>query len=235
MKTNIQKIVLVFLLIFSIFHASITIAYNLPITPLKEKFNRGINIYMNPLFSQTWQLFAPNPANANQAIEVKLTYGNGQETKWISFSDMIHDKSQASFFSYYQFYSAALIQMNNDVLQASQDLLNSLSEERKKTLTEEIRNTSDVIQRSYLEDLIPKEEVKNFLVENPSVNSLLGLIYHHLEKGYFSKITDMQIRISTEHFPEYGKEGESLYYFFYLPKVKLDQLIKEDTMNGKTI
>lgn len=214
-----KKKLFAILLAFSLFHSLITISYNLPITPLKEKFNPLIYQYMHPLFAQTWMLFAPNPASTNINFEVKVTHGENEETKWINFTELIQDKSQRNFFSFYQFYAGALVQMNSDALVASGKIISDLNDEMKKDL-------ESVDKNGYVNDLIEKEEIESFLIENPSVNSLIGFIYEHLENYYYNDITNIQVRISSEYYSEYGKEEDSKYVLSYLPNIEISQLIK---------
>src|SRR5699024_4330508 len=111
MKKKILEVWFYILLTFVVLHSTITIVYNFPITPFAEKFNKVIHTYMDPLFTQTWTLFAPNPVSTNMKVEVKLSHGNNQETGWVSFSDTVLDQSQESFLTHYQFYSDTLTQM----------------------------------------------------------------------------------------------------------------------------
>ncbi|WP_100011759.1 DUF5819 family protein [Lentibacillus sediminis] len=226
MKNKLLKTWFYILLSFVIFHSAITVAYNFPITPLKNNFSGVINSYMTPLFSQTWTLFAPNPANTNVKAEVKLSYGDNQETSWISFSDLVHEKSRNNYFSHYHFYSGALVQMQGNVIRTSENLMKSIEEEDKQILEQLNLETANNNQSSYIEGLVEKKDIKDFLETNRTVNSLYGLVYTYFNKQYFSDISNIQIRISSEFFAEYGEEEESKYQLFYLPKLKTNQLVR---------
>lgn len=228
MKKKILRVWFLFLLTFVILHSTITVIYNFPINPFTEKFNKITNAYMNPLFSQTWTLFAPDPVSTNTKVEVKFSHGNHQETGWVNFSDTVLDQSQKSFFTYYQFYSGALIQMENDVKNASISIIDKLKIDKNKELLNKI-NDEKFLEKygsEYVDDLIKEENVEDFLKDNLVVNSLYGMIYDYYDKQ-FSKITDIQIRLISEIFPEYGQSKETKYQFFHLPRVKVNQLIGE--------
>jgi len=215
------------LLAFVVFHSTITIFYNLPITPFKSPFNKVINIYMNPLFTQTWTLFAPNPVSTNIGVEVKFSYENNKKTEWISFSDTVLEQSQRSFFSHYQFYKGALTQMDNDMKEASVKIMNQLEDEGNKELLDKLKSKEyfDKDGSKYVNGLIEEDEVKKFFQENLTVNSAYGMIYDYYS-NHFSEITDMQVRVVSEIFSEYGKSQETKYEFFFLPKIEIKKLIK---------
>ncbi|EIM08415.1 hypothetical protein A1A1_00823 [Planococcus antarcticus DSM 14505] len=220
MKNNLLKIWFYLLLSFVIFHSSVTIMYNFPSTPLKERFESEINSYIEPLFTQTWTLFAPNPVSTNVGVEVKMTHNNNTETQWISFSELVHEESQKNFFSHYQFYANALIQMQGEAIRISEELTSSKSKEEE--ISSEISQNSQI---DYVEQVINREDISTFLEENGVIYSLYGFIYTYFENNHFDNITHMQIRLSSEFFSEYGKKEESKYMLFYLPKIQTNQLL----------
>src|ERR1043165_27054 len=42
-------------------HFGATVVYLMPLNPLKLHFQRSLQKYIDPYFSQRWELFAPNP------------------------------------------------------------------------------------------------------------------------------------------------------------------------------
>ena len=75
-----------------LFHASMTVLYNSPINPIKVKLGFIIDNYMNPLFSQNWNLFAPNPVSTNMDIVTRGGYkdSNGNEKQRIGLTLLKH-------------------------------------------------------------------------------------------------------------------------------------------------
>ncbi|MBC3844664.1 hypothetical protein GXW82_44185 [Streptacidiphilus sp. 4-A2] len=56
---------------------------------MSQKFNSQITGYMNPVFSQNWDLFAPNPIQDNVYIEarVQVTESGGQlDSPWVDLT-----------------------------------------------------------------------------------------------------------------------------------------------------
>lgn len=225
MKSKLLKVWFFILLFLVIFHSSITVIYNTPITPFKEKYVKAIDAYMNPLFSQTWTLFAPNPVNTNINIEVKFSYENNEESNWINFTNLVNDQKQDSFLTHYHFYSGALTQMQGSVIETSNSIWRKLQEEEKNEVLDKLdKKNFNKYKSEYIEGLVNKEDIHEFLKGNTVVNSLYGLIYIYFDK-YYHSITDMQVRVSSEYFPEYGVNEESKYQFYYLPKIRIDQLV----------
>ncbi|WP_407927792.1 DUF5819 family protein [Gracilibacillus suaedae] len=66
-----RVIIFVIFTVLITFHTTMTIVYNFPVTPFKNKVDPIVNLYMNPLFTQRWTLFAPTPANTNWYVNTK--------------------------------------------------------------------------------------------------------------------------------------------------------------------
>src|SRR6185437_2966569 len=49
----------------AIVHLAATFLYNAPANPVSQRYARSVNWWMEPLFSQNWRLFAPNPISEN--------------------------------------------------------------------------------------------------------------------------------------------------------------------------
>ncbi|MCM2588075.1 DUF5819 family protein [Rossellomorea marisflavi] len=102
MKKSGEKVLFSILTLTLIFHTSMTISYNFPLTPLKYKYENFISSYMNPLFQQTWTLFAPNPSNTNNNLQFRIEYKKANknlETDWISLSDKFISQTKKKLFS----------------------------------------------------------------------------------------------------------------------------------------
>ncbi|MFT3767504.1 MAG: DUF5819 family protein [Minicystis sp.] len=67
-------------------HFGLTLAYLTPTNPLRLRFARVINAYMNPFFQQNWHLFAPDPINDTRTLmlscRVRQPDGGTVETPW---------------------------------------------------------------------------------------------------------------------------------------------------------
>lgn len=80
-----------------IFHFLALFVYQLPANPINHRFKIELESYINPYFSQKWSLFSPNPANSNQAIQVRfISYKNSEITNssWIDIvTPLLKEKS----------------------------------------------------------------------------------------------------------------------------------------------
>jgi hypothetical protein len=67
-----------------------------PANTISQRYQREIDAYVYPEFEQNWQLFAPNPINVNNAVEVRartLTAdGDRPQSAWINLTaqDIAH-------------------------------------------------------------------------------------------------------------------------------------------------
>lgn len=96
-----KKKIAFFLLIVAIFtfHFSMTALYVLPFNPLSYKYNKQIESYINPLFTQNWQLFAPNPLSQSVYVNVQIKDIEGEESKWIDFTTPLLEANHKNRFS----------------------------------------------------------------------------------------------------------------------------------------
>jgi Family of unknown function (DUF5819) len=73
-----------------IFHFAMTLAYLIPLNPLKLRYHHLIVGYMHPFFIQNWQLFAPDPVKDTRvlviACRLRQPDGTLTETAWIDIS-----------------------------------------------------------------------------------------------------------------------------------------------------
>ncbi|QXE02890.1 DUF5819 family protein [Terribacillus sp. DMT04] len=72
----------------------------IPFNPVVLKYNKQITNYVNPLFTQTWTLFAPDPISSNDALHIKLEFEEGG-TGWIDTTNPIVEKMHGNYFSPY--------------------------------------------------------------------------------------------------------------------------------------
>jgi hypothetical protein len=70
-------------------HLAATFLYNAPANPVSQKYASQVSTWMNPLFAQNWQLFAPNPISENVELRAQASLSaNGRLTSWIDLSAM---------------------------------------------------------------------------------------------------------------------------------------------------
>ena len=79
-----------------VWHLGTIFLYNAPTNAISQRYQSVINGYVNPEFEQNWLLFAPNPIDTNNAVEVRvqtLTAGGSRPlSAWIDLTaqDIAH-------------------------------------------------------------------------------------------------------------------------------------------------
>ncbi|MFC4077622.1 DUF5819 family protein [Salinithrix halophila] len=83
-----------------VLHFSLTAFYLTPDNTLKVRWWEPLNRYMDPLFTQNWKLFAPNPVSQHKDLWVKIRYvqpdGNLRETGWKNITRPIFREKQTA-------------------------------------------------------------------------------------------------------------------------------------------
>jgi Family of unknown function (DUF5819) len=72
-------------------HLGATFLYNAPANPVAQKYAGPLRDWMTPLFTQNWQLFAPDPLSENIDVQARGSVaGDGRVTAWrdLSASDV---------------------------------------------------------------------------------------------------------------------------------------------------
>ncbi|SFS30615.1 DUF5819 family protein [Marininema halotolerans] len=86
------------LMVIFIFHFAITAFYLTPDNGMKTKWWDPLQRYMDPLFSQNWKLFAPNPVSQNKDLWVKVRWvtqdGTTKEGEWKNITRPLFKKKQ---------------------------------------------------------------------------------------------------------------------------------------------
>lgn len=68
-------------------HLSATFFYNAPTNPVSQRYVTQIDWWMNPLFSQNWRLFAPNPISENVSVQARASLApDGLITGWFDLT-----------------------------------------------------------------------------------------------------------------------------------------------------
>lgn len=68
-------------------HLTATFLYNAPSNPVSQRYATQIQGWMQPLFTQNWWLFAPNPLSENVSVQARATLSaNGRVTGWFDLS-----------------------------------------------------------------------------------------------------------------------------------------------------
>ncbi|MFM1932381.1 MAG: hypothetical protein RL226_1684 [Bacteroidota bacterium] len=82
-KLHLRRVVLALLVALPAVHFSMVLIYTMPSKWLPETLVEGANTYVNPIFHQGWQLFAPDVVQERFQAEVRYS-SNGQWSEWES-------------------------------------------------------------------------------------------------------------------------------------------------------
>lgn len=146
----------------------------IPFNPITFKKSDLIYAYVDPLFTQTWTLFAPEPIHTNDALQVQLEFDDGQTSEWIDATYPVVDRMHDNYFSPYN-RMGRISQSITHQMWTEDPLLNDLRksvEEKKKLDTIKSLDTSfeennkiysDYLLRyasAFVKSAYPNEEIK---------------------------------------------------------------------------
>lgn len=98
----IEKITAFTLYLLLFIHFSLVGLTLLPSNPISHVFKLQIRGYVDPFFTQNWNLFAPNPIASNQTLLIKFTsysQGDSISSKWLDIKEVVHKNRTRSFWS----------------------------------------------------------------------------------------------------------------------------------------
>jgi hypothetical protein len=68
-------------------HLAATFLYNAPANPVSQRYAKQVQWWMDPLFTQNWRLFAPNPISENVTVQARASLSpDGAVTGWFDLS-----------------------------------------------------------------------------------------------------------------------------------------------------
>ncbi|CDR29227.1 DUF5819 family protein [Staphylococcus schweitzeri] len=91
---------IILVLLLFVHFSLITIVVS-PFNPISSKIGTVAGKYVNPLFTQTWTLFAPDPIDRNTSLQIKYEYKNGQKSNWIDSGSNLTKNMHSNYFSPY--------------------------------------------------------------------------------------------------------------------------------------
>ncbi|MBD1373138.1 hypothetical protein IC620_12310 [Hazenella sp. IB182357] len=97
----IKKVLIILSLFLFVGHLMFTVLYLTPFNPVKAKYSFVINGYMEPVFSQNWRLFAPNPASTNNKFLVRAEFRGGKKSDWLDLTTFMIKKNHNNRFTPY--------------------------------------------------------------------------------------------------------------------------------------
>lgn len=153
---------------------------------------------MNPLFSQAWTLFAPNPVSSNNNLQVQF-YNGDNKSKWFDISAYYQKYSRKYYLHPYTYKNSILTQLESDVISD----IDKVNDKKKGN-----------------------SENKKFYDENIRVKKLYSFINDELESQGI-KTDKIQLKYETEVFPSYASKEKTLYIARKLPQIKKGDIKNE--------
>jgi len=125
--TQIVKYLLYYGTVFYlIFHFSIVALFVAPDNPISHTHKQEISDYIYPLFSQNWNLFAPNPINSNHTLEFQFHFINEKNdtthSAWYDVLSSVSSTRKSLYFSPLQRIEKYISSLIEGTLKNSQEL-----------------------------------------------------------------------------------------------------------------
>lgn len=180
-----------------------TVLHVAPINPVSVSLNPAVNAYMLPVFQQNWQLFAPEPINAENGILVRaqLPAQNGSDTI-TEFHDLTSPMIQA-------IHSTRLFPPRRTRLITNvQQLLSfrdPLAHRFRETLSPDGDLNEDELILAQLRvlPLTPGEEATHEL----AIEMLRNMATRAATSKWSDDITHIQVRLTTNYFPPFSERN----------------------------
>lgn len=133
MKKKVILIPIILTLALTI-HFLIILISVIPYNPVSYKMNTIVTTYVNPLFTQVWTLFAPDPIDSNDALQIKLESNDGTITEWIDVTNPLIEKMHTNYVSPFNRMGRITQSISHQMLTEDSlafDLRKSLQEKKK--------------------------------------------------------------------------------------------------------
>ncbi|MFM7429550.1 MAG: DUF5819 family protein [Flammeovirgaceae bacterium] len=184
--------------------------YLLPDNPIKHQFKYELSSYVNPFFSQSWNLFSPTPVNTNMTllIQFKTVSGGAQDTSvWVDVYKPHIDEKKNSFWSPAQRISKFMTSCMQSTLEGNKALINLLKEDSM------VRNDSVKAKKMYQAYIDGNFGTQSIIQYSHYV---FNKIYNSPEKNYDSVF--VRFEIFDAKFPRFSKREQDFFdsknYFF---------------------
>lgn len=199
-----------------ILHFLMIIASVVPYNPLTNKIEKSVTSYVSPLFTQVWTLFAPNPVDSNDVIQIKLFSEDNKKSDWIDATTPLIEKMHRNYISPY-----------NRMGRISQSLKAQLLTE--DTFTYDLRKSvEDTEEGEKLIEKLDKEQLKK-IKENEVYLLRYGAAYAQTIYPN-EKFTHIKIRIlnqpSIPFSKRNSKEKKEWYVIHEIDKKRLPDNVK---------
>jgi len=191
-----------------LFHFSIVALFVAPDNPISHTHKQEINEYIHPLFSQSWNLFAPNPINGNHTLEFQF-----------SFIDEKKDTTYSAWYDVMSSVSSTRKSLFFSPLQRVEKYISGLIEGTLKN-SEELRFYSKTLSSDSL--FVANADSLNTVLDSLFVNTAEHKIVKQYAKIVFEKLPieydpntlnsiNFSYRIIDAQFPRFSDRHQDYY------------------------
>lgn len=103
-----------------------------PDNPIKHQLKYELRSYVNPFFSQSWNLFSPTPINTNMTLLIQFKTFNGaitDTTDWVDIYQPLIEEKRRNFWSPAQRLSKFMTSCMQSVIESSQTYAQAVKED----------------------------------------------------------------------------------------------------------
>lgn len=183
MGKKVNVIMITVLSLFTLFHFSIIVLHTGPLNPVYTKYRIPVENYISPLFTQNWNLFAPDPVEETQNILIQYRTASNETSEWFNISKPLLEANRSNIISAYN--KAARIPSGlyfgifkeNDIITAMGE--NASDEQLNESIDmdkiEETRSKQIDLLYRFANSAIPlvtEDEVKDVRVRVVNVNAI---------------------------------------------------------------
>lgn len=184
-----------------LFHFSVIALSLLPDNPIKHQYKYETNSYINPLFSQCWNLFAPEPINTNMTVLVQFKIYNKDSivtTKWLDLMEPLILQKRKSFWSPVQRISKFITSSLQNITEHSKIMIDQIKKDT--TLTNDSLATQIAYENSF-----------SSCYGHKSILQYSNYVFYKM--NYQGKIDSVLVRyeIFNSKFPRFSKRKENFF------------------------
>ncbi|WP_018922918.1 DUF5819 family protein [Salsuginibacillus kocurii] len=149
-KKLVFRVTSIFCITLFVGHFLFTLLDVIPFNPVSAKHNNQVYEYMEPLFNQTWELFAPDPVADNRTIYMQIKEENGEKSDWYDITSPKIEQNHSNLFSPHnrlvRIPTSSVISLFQEDSTSSLIKDNLTNEENHLTLEENLENHLDLHQ-----------------------------------------------------------------------------------------
>ncbi|HFK1409239.1 DUF5819 family protein [Bacillus thuringiensis] len=201
--TRCRKVILyispIFLSIAVMVHFCLILFHVMPKNPISNEMSPVVNKYVNPLFTQNWHLFSPNPLVRNDIIYMQIKFKDSPSlSEWFDITTPMIKGNYKNYFS--PLNRLVRIPLTSAVM------MNGMDDEERSFMNKVDKEHVTKEQASILQD-IEKRAKKN---EERMQNILYRFAFTAAEKYFANQQVDsLRVRIVHEEPVPFSKRLEN--------------------------